>query len=1149
MGFKSFVDPTELIIEPGMTGVVGPNGCGKSNLLEALRWVMGETSYKSMRGSSMEDVIFSGTDGRPSRNNAQVTIILDNSKRSAPAEFNDHDEIEITRHIEKDSGSSYRVNGREVRARDIKLLFEDASTGARSHALVRQGQIGEIVNSKPQARRRILEDAAGIAGLHSRRHEAEMRLNGAEANLARLHDLMGQITTQVNSLKRQARQAKKYRELSDEIRKSEALLYFLNWKASCDAVAREEHNLTQTLSAVSQATGNETAAIRSHAEAAEKIQPIRDEEAKRAAALQRLIIERESLEREEQAAARQNAEMTSRLEQLKADLKREHERMNEAGELLSRLDKEEESLRKRLENSDEVETEAQSRRDKAKADVANIEHEHSLLTEQLATLKADHRKYNENIAEQAASMEDLKVQLAEVNSQISELSMNGSGNASAFAQLQTSIDGLATRSVEIEKETLAAEKSATSAREHTEKARDDYESAKLHLRQTSTEVQTLEKLLQTNENPDWPPILDDIKVEQGYETALGAALGEDLDASTNPAAPAHWRMYDGASDAGNEMPPLPAGAEPLSNMVRAPEEIQARLSQIGIIDNELGASLQKLLLPGQRLVSKAGDFWRWDGYTVLADAPLPAAIRLVEKNRLMELKQDETAARAKLVDLEREHGRLRQAMMDAENTARDMRQRWRAILTELSNAREQQSKSERATREANEKLAALTEAGLRIGKSLDITASSHSSAQKNLSALKSVESSQKQLDDVYRALGRERAGLQDAENNLTELKRDNQTARARLQTLSEERSQWEHRRSLSQEQSKSLKLRLEETQSQLAEMSEQPENIKEHRQKLLTQLQQAEQSRQASADELAISENHLKTCQQALRSVQTELTEVRENKARTEAHLEAARERRSELAHLIGENLECNPEECLDLAGHEQDEPIPSQETIERQIHSKKAERDRLGGVNLRAEEGLAELHTRFDDVESERVDLEEAIAKLRSGITRLNAEGRTRLMEAFDEVNAHFKNLFTTLFGGGNAELQLIESDDPLESGLEILACPPGKKPNVMSLLSGGEQALTAMSLIFAVFLTNPSPICVLDEVDAPLDDSNVDRFCNMIREMAESTDTRFLVITHHPMTMARMNRLFGVTMAEKGISQLVSVDLETAEQFREAS
>jgi chromosome segregation protein len=422
-------------------------------------------------------------------------------------------------------------------------------------------------------------------------------------------------------------------------------------------------------------------------------------------------------------------------------------------------------------------------------------------------------------------------------------------------------------------------------------------------------------------------------------------------------------------------------------------------------------------------------------------------------------------------------------------------------------------------------------------------------AQDALAGARPIEQAEAELAKLKEQANGRRNIYTEGKAALDGIEREIRGRQFRIKAIGEERARWLQRMQGANAQIASLEERVSGIRGELASLAELPAKIKERRNKILTEVSQAEAARKAAADKLAEATNSLREADRAVREAQSGLSSARETKARVEARLEAARERRADQARLVRENFECQPEEVLKQAGIEDVNSMPAVQEVEQQIVKLKAERERLGGVNLRAEEEAAQLGGEFDGLESERADLTEAVAKLRVGIANLNKEGRKRLLDAFDTVKAHFERLFKILFAGGEAELQLIESDDPLESGLEIFARPPGKKPQVLTLLSGGEKALTALALIFAVFLTNPSPICVLDEVDAPLDDANVDRFCTMMEEMARTTETRFLVITHHPMTMSRMNRLFGVTMQEKGVSQLVSVDLQAAERFREAS
>ena len=417
-----------------------------------------------------------------------------------------------------------------------------------------------------------------------------------------------------------------------------------------------------------------------------------------------------------------------------------------------------------------------------------------------------------------------------------------------------------------------------------------------------------------------------------------------------------------------------------------------------------------------------------------------------------------------------------------------------------------------------------------------------------LLALASLAALEAALEAAQTAAGTARSSAARAEANLEGFEREVRLRQERIEAIHAEEDLWQKRIANAREQIETLRARKEETSADLEALANLPAEIEERRSKLMDAIAEAERERAKAADDLAVAETALKAQEKALRAVQEKLAEAREGKARSEARLEAARERRSEMAHTIREQLDCAPEECLAKANLKAGAEIPALEEVEARLAKLKADRERLGGVNLRAEEEEVELSAQLEEMEREKADVEQAIARLRQGISNLNREGRKRLLEAFEEVNGHFGHLFKTLFGGGSAELKLVDSDDPLESGLEIFACPPGKRPQSLTLLSGGEKALTAMALIFAVFLTNPSPICVLDEVDAPLDDANVERFCRLMEEMSKETDTRFLIITHHPLTMARMGRLFGVTMSERGVSQLVSVDLETAEALRDA-
>jgi chromosome segregation protein len=1144
LGFKSFVEPTELIIERGLTGVVGPNGCGKSNLLEALRWVMGETSHKSMRAAAMDDVIFSGTTARPARNAAEVTIFIDNSERLAPAEFNDRDLIEITRRIEREAGSAYRINGKEARARDVKILFEDAATGARSPALVRQGQIGEIVNAKPEQRRRILEDAAGIAGLHSRRHEADLRLKAAEANLARLTDVLGQLNAQIEGLRRQARQARRYKDISSEIRRADALLRHLAWAEAQAHVEAEEHALRAALAELSSATEAEAKALREETEHADLLPPLREAEGERAAVLGRLRVECEALEREATRAAEHERDLRARAEHLIKDLARERDLLAEAGEALARQEAELGALAASEAGADEAEANARARMRETDAELAAAERRLAQETDRAADLRARRRSLETSAADRRNEAARIVRQIAALEAQARDVAARAPDSAKLAATTAAGQE-LARGLAEIEARGMAAEDRVRELAAAAKAAREESARAKLAAKVLTTERDTLQKLLMPAREADHPPVLDHIRVAAGYEVALGAALGDDLEAPLAPDAPVHWCQVEGLHSDW----PLPQGVEPLALWVEAPPELARRLRQTGVVPRELGAALQSDLLSGQRLVSPEGDLWRWDGFVAAAHGETPAAQRLRERNRLVEVERSEREARAHADTLAGAESDSAAALAAAEREERQLRQTWRETQARLAATRESLTQIERAARETESRLAAVAEAKAHAGEDLVAAHERLAEIEAALDVIAEGEDPEPAAAQAQSEAMRLRALAADARTVLVGLERDRKLRQERAQLARAERERWAARRGGAERQMAALQSRLGEAEAALAGLAELPPLIEAKRGKLRDALVAAEAERKAAADRLAAAETAQRAAGQALRAAQAAVATAREARARVEAKLEAARARRQEETRRTREGLGVAPAECLAIAEIKEGTPLPPLADVDRQLARLQADRERLGGVNLQAEEELGALAEQHGNLERERNDVEQAIAKLRGAIGQLNREAKKRLQEAFDTVNGHFQRLFTTLFSGGEARLEMVESEeDPLEGGLEIFARPPGKKPATLSLLSGGEQTLTALSLIFAVFLTNPSPICVLDEVDAPLDDANVDRFCTLMEKMAADTATRFLVITHHPMTMTRMNRLFGVTMAEKGISQLVSVDLETAQRFQEA-
>ena len=864
-GFKSFVEPTEVIIEQGLTGIVGPNGCGKSNLVEAFRFVMGELSPKQMRGSELDDVIFNGTSGRPAWDIAEVTIDLDNSDRQAPSLFNQSDEIEVTRRIWRGEGSEYRVNGKEVRLKDVQLLFADASTGARSTSMVSQGRVGAIIAAKPEQRRSLLEEAAGITGLHSRRHEAELRLNATETNLERVKDLLKTQEEQLEVLKKQSKQAERYKNIQKDITKARAAVFYKKWEVEKIKLEEASSKLKDQDNLVSDQTQEVAKVNVEYENVQESLPNMRLKESQIASELQKHTINLDNQEKEIDRANSAVEETQIRIQQIKNDMDREQFLFDDANENTER-----------------------------------VREEKSILEKQQGDLFLDTNEKDNDV--------------------------------------------------------------------------------------TSS---------QRNNNP----IIDYLDFEDGYEKAVAAVFSDELIASINEEQASHWRIliYDQNSVFSD-------GIKKFSNLIKAPENMKKKLDFVGLIEDKSNVlNLQTNLLPGQILVSLEGEVWRWDGY--------------VSKG-----KQNSST---------------------------------KAVLEQLKNRR--------------------------------------------------------------------------------------------LKQLSKEEKQWMDISSKAQQRIEELKEREIKLNSNLEELRSMPNTISSEKTRLQTLINDNKQAYDKIAGELQQQEQAANQINKKLKLEEVKLTELREEKIRLEGTIETINETTKQLSSQVKERIGVELIGLFDLAEINPNKGLGEVDDLERRLERLIAEQERLGGVNLLAEQESQELEKKVSSIKSDQSDLLAAIAKLREAIDSLNTEGRQRLLAAYGVVNENFQKLFVQLFGGGKAYLKFTDETDPLQAGLEIYASPPGKKLQNLTLLSGGEQALTALSLLFAVFLSNPAPICVLDEVDAPLDDTNVDRFCSLVEEIAKTSTTKFLVITHHRMTMARVNRLFGVTMPEQGVSQLVSVDLEKAIEIRE--
>ncbi len=1126
-GFKSFVEPAELRIEPGLTGVVGPNGCGKSNLLEAIRWVMGEGSPKSLRGGGMEDVIFAGTATRPPRDFAEVSLLIERQRGDGGDEDADG-ESEVTRRIERGAGSAYRIDGRDVRQKDVSLLFADAATGAHSPALVSQGRIGAVIAAKPVERRLMLEEAAGISGLYARRKDAEQKLRATEANLTRLDEILGEQEARSSALKRQARAAERYRQLSERIRAAEGRLLYARWHETDEAArsaAEEARSAGEAVGALQQAMQDAQLA---QVQAAARLAARRTGLAETRDRGRTLAHELATARARRDTVVRRLAELERLQESLRAETAREEALRADAAQAIMALSAEREAIEARLSDG-----EAQAARiaaDLIAAETSSRQAEAELagLLAQEAAMRAERRVAEAALDAARARAERAEADMARLTGQIEALG-DGTEHESAKAEAERSGAEAAKALASAEAALTAAEEGRSRAAE----ARDTHESAlasaKAALAAATSEREALTRALAHGGGAAHA----EVRAEQGYERALAAALGDDLDAAIGGDAPRRWTGSDGHADD----PPLAAGLKPLSAFASTPPELARRMAQVALADEDTG---QPLAI-GQRLVTRDGRLRRWDGF-VAEVTGAAAAERLIRANRLAEIERmlpslDGVAANA-LQARDRAVAEMEQLRRDAESA--------RAEATAAERQARDAARAADAAGGALERLEGQRSAFVERRADLDplIAASAEAvtAAQAALEALADPARLGEQIDGARRVATEAGQDVADRRAAAATRAREMAADRERDAAALREQGEWRTR-------ARDAEARLLETARRAEELGEERQALSGEPDRLaveVTKLENENQASDAAIVEAAAAEAEADAAGTAatrqLAAAGEAFAAARETRAGAVARAEAQEARRAELAGQSSEQFECPPPLLPERLGFDAD-ALRDAETEKADLDRMSADRERLGPVNLVAEQELAELEDSRLAGAAERDELQEAIHRLRGSIGSLNREGRVRLLEAYEQVDRHFRSLFTTLFDGGQAHLELVESDDPLEAGLEIMAQPPGKRLSALTLLSGGEQALTAIALIFALFLTNPAPICVLDEVDAPLDDANVERFCDLLDRMTAETDTRYLIVTHNAVTMSRMHRLYGVTMIEKGVSRLVSVDLGGAE------
>ena len=1124
-GFKSFVEPAELRIEAGLTGVVGPNGCGKSNLLEAIRWTMGESSPKSLRGGGMDDVIFAGTANRPPRDFAEVSILIERNASEESA----GGESEITRRIERGAGSAYRIDGRDVRAKDVALLFADAATGAHSPALVSQGKISSIIAAKPVERRLLLEEAAGISGLHARRKDAEQKLRAAEANLARLGEILSDQEQRAAQLRRQARAAERYRKLTDQIRGVEARLLHARWleaERAAEAATAEAKAAADEVERIHQAIADAQAA---HDRASETLTAKRQAVAELREQGHTLTHQLATARVRRDTVTRRLGELDRLDSALGADLAREEALKSDAERATAQLEEEQRAIERRLDDAEGQAARIAS--ELTAAERASREAEATLaeLLARQAAMRAERR-----VAE--AALEAARAQLGRTDEERARLAeqLDSIGDGSEQAEAREAAEAKAAASNKAASEAEARRVAADEGRAVAAERRDAAETKLAAARAAHSAAKSEHDALSAALKHGGGSAIASLSAEPGYERALAAALGEDADAAVGDGnSPRRWAGSE--KQAGD--PALPAGTKCLADHVRAPAELARRLAQIAVVDVDEG----QLLAVGQRLVTNDGVMRRWDGF-VTKGAGAAAAERLLRANRLAQLADalpalqqavEATAAERDeaLADMDRCRAaaeQARQAALGAERDARDAARAIDAAAAALERIEAQRSGLSQRLSDLEPVLTAASEA--------------LAAAERSLAALPDPAALGDEIETARTSAAVAASTVADKRAEAATRARESAADRERLSAAGREQTEWRKRREMAEQRLAHGTERQKQQAAERANLERQPAELDAQ----IRELEQANEESQVKIGEAASAEREIEAAVveagHAVNAANERSAETREQRAAAAARAEAQQARSAEFARSSVEKFECVPQRLPDKLGFDASEPRDGDEqaaTLERLTN----ERERIGPVNLVAETELAELDAARSKGAEEAEELTQAIHRLRGSIGNLNREGRVRLLDAYQKVDTHFRRLFTTLFEGGQAHLELVESDDPLEAGLEIMAQPPGKRLSTLTLLSGGEQALTAIALIFALFLTNPAPICVLDEVDAPLDDANVERFCELLDRMTQETDTRYLIVTHNAVTMSRMHRLYGVTMIEKGVSRLVSVDLVGAE------
>ncbi len=1139
-GFKSFVDKTELPIMSGLTGIVGPNGCGKSNVLDAIQWVMGESRPTSMRGGGMEDIIFAGTGTRPAKSYAEVALTLDNSDFSAPEEFNREKRIEIVRRVARDLGSNFKINGKEFRARDVQILFADVSSGSQSNSLVKQGQVTELINAKPRDRRRILEEAAGISGLYQRRHEAELKLNSTELNLSRVSDVIDQLEIQIKALERQARQAKRYKDLGLKIRELEAVLFYLKFKEAEEAEGKSNQELSRITGELAQSVALASSASQKRIKSEDDIKPLRTAEASFAGELAKRNAQLSALDEQEQSALASIKSKEDSIRQLKINEEREESLLKDAFREKQRLEEE----KQKLENATiDVEKEEVLRRlvERLELDLRTDEKDLEALGEELARLQERLNAFDNRESQIKERSEKFRFDLKELNSSLDENIQTRKKVERSLEDAKREISKLREKFKEISERLKSDELESNKATETVKNLKDKISELKGDQSFLNAECLGLRNSVKENIRNDGQ-LVDQLQIKQEYIKALSSILDEELEyPEIKNDGESGWKLMDPLE---NEIL-LPEGVKSLADLIDAPEILRIKLKSIGLVENELGNSLQKSLKMGQVLVSREGNFWRWDGFVKYNQTSKSSSeVNLDRTNKLKISEEKLKIVNSALHTVSKEYEASNENLTRLFAQKTQSQNEFSKLSNEIDDMLLLISKKEVELSNLDEKNKFLKESISIKEKDLELVGGVGTDLPLREALVIELENTRIGYEEKREKVEALRVEFREKKTDFDQSNLKRISQEERVAEVAIEYSGWVDRLSEAEGRKAELIRREEDLAKELLDARKKPDEIKDKKRSLIESISEIERTYADASNKLYEAERNLKFYFEQEKNLEAEVSNQREKRATIEANSQNIKDKLRQMEAEIDENLGLTPDKLREQIGSNFD-ALPSLEALEGDIFSLKRKRENLGAVNLRADEDSTELLDQFSSLKIERDDLSGALSKLSSGIADLNKEGRERLKNAFEEVNANFKVLFKDLFGGGEAMLTLVESADPLEAGLEIFCQPPGKKLAAISLLSGGEQTLTALSLIFAVFMANPSPICILDEVDAPLDDSNTAKFCDLLAEMIRKTDTKFLVVTHNAITMSKMDRLIGVTMVEKGVSQLVSVSLKDAEEM----